>query len=261
MVGSPGHRRAREVLCRRLRDIGCEPWRGDDFEMPYEDEGESFCNLAGVVRGRDPRLAPLLVGAHYDSVIDAPCADDNAAAVAIALAVAEHLKESRSLDRDLVVAIFDAEEPPYFLSPSMGSWRFWEDQRDGRQIHAAVIMDLVGHDVSLNGMNRPSTGRPDFVVGSAALHHRNRESSGATRRARAGGRHRQAEGRANAEPLRRRRERSRRLSPERRALLVPVLRPLGALPPEHRHTRSPELRQDGAHHPASPRLRGRSRQH
>ena len=105
------------------------------------------------MRGRDSRLAPLLVGAQYDSVIDAPCADDKAAAVAIALAVAEHLTESRPLDRDLVVAIFDAEEPPTSDSPSMGSGRFWEDQRDDRQIHAAVIMDLVGHDVSINGLD------------------------------------------------------------------------------------------------------------
>ena len=105
MVGFPGHRRARQVLCRRLREIGCEPWRRDDFEMPYEGDGESFCNLAGVVRGRDSRLAPLLVGAHYDSVIPAPCADDNAAAVAIALAVAAHLKKSGPLDRNLVVAM------------------------------------------------------------------------------------------------------------------------------------------------------------
>ena len=65
---------------------------------------------------------------------------------------------SRPLDRDLVVAIFDADEPPYFLSPSMGSWRFWEDQRDGRLIHAAVIMDLVGHDVSINGLDSEAQG-------------------------------------------------------------------------------------------------------
>jgi len=40
-----------------------------------------------MVRGGDPDLAPLLVGAHFDSAIAAPCSDDNAAAVAIALAV------------------------------------------------------------------------------------------------------------------------------------------------------------------------------
>jgi Zn-dependent M28 family amino/carboxypeptidase len=52
-------------------------------------EKGSFCNLAGVIPGSNPHLAPLLVGAHYDSVIAAPCADDNAAAVAIAFSAAE----------------------------------------------------------------------------------------------------------------------------------------------------------------------------
>jgi hypothetical protein len=99
-------------------------------------------------------LAPLLIGAHYDSAIAAPCADDNAAAVAIALAVAEQVAAPRPLERDLVVALFDAEEPPYFPSPAMGSRRFWEDQRDGRSMHAVVIMDLVGHDVTVDGLSR-----------------------------------------------------------------------------------------------------------
>jgi hypothetical protein len=149
MAGSPGHRIVRERLSRRLHEIGCMPWRGDAFEIPYTCGGQSFCNLLGVVRGKNPRLAPLLIGAHYDTVIPAPCADDNAAAVAIALAVGEHVAESTALERDLIVALFDAEEPPYFSSPAMGSRRFWEDRRDGRPIHAAVIMDLVGHEVSI----------------------------------------------------------------------------------------------------------------
>ena len=152
MVGSRGHRIVRERLARRLREIGCEPWRGTTFELPYAYGGTSFCNLVGVIKGRNPRLAPILVGAHYDSVIAAPCADDNAAAVAIALAVGERVAESQALERDLVVALFDAEEPPYFWSPAMGSTRFWKDQRDGRPVHAAVIMDLVGHDVGVDSM-------------------------------------------------------------------------------------------------------------
>ena len=149
MVGSPGHRIVRELLSRRLREIGCEPWCGDRFELPYPEGGQSFCNLIGVARGRNSQLAPVVVGAHYDSVIAAPCADDNAAAVAIALAVGQRVASAHPLERDLVVALFDAEEPPYFQTSDMGSCRFWEDQRDGRAIHAAVIMDLVGHDVSI----------------------------------------------------------------------------------------------------------------
>jgi Peptidase family M28 len=165
MVGSPGHRTVQELLSRRLREIGCEPWQGGAFEIPYAHGSQAFCNLIGVVRGRNPRLAPLLVGAHYDSVIAAPCADDNAAAVAIALAVGRHVAETSLLGRDLVIALFDAEEPPYFCSPAMGSVRFWEDQRDGRPIHAALIMDLVGHDVSINGVGSEA---PESLASSLA---------------------------------------------------------------------------------------------
>ena len=44
--------------------------------------------------------------------------------------------------------IFDAEEPPYFCTPSMGSIRFYEDQLDQRGVQFALIFDLVGHDVT-----------------------------------------------------------------------------------------------------------------
>jgi hypothetical protein len=150
MVGSPGHKKARKVLCARLEEVGCVPFRGESFELPYQKNGTLFCNLIGVIRGSNPRLAPLLVGAHYDSAIAAPCADDNAAAVAIALGTAEHFAADGELERDLIVAIFDAEEMPYFTTGCMGSQRFYAEQRGDRPIHAAIIMDLVGHDVSIH---------------------------------------------------------------------------------------------------------------
>jgi hypothetical protein len=152
VVGTEGHEEARAILATRLAEVGCVPFRGEAFDLPYQRDGISFCNLVGVIRGSNPELAPLLVGAHYDSVIPAPCADDNAAAVAIALATAERARDLSSLERDLIVAIFDAEEPPHFLSPSMGSRRFWHDQLGSSPIHAALIMDLVGHDIPIEGM-------------------------------------------------------------------------------------------------------------
>ena len=151
MVGSEGHKMAERFLLSRLADTGCEPYAGDSFHLPYSDSGVEFVNLVGVIPGSNRSLPPLLVGAHYDSVIAAPCADDNGAAVAICLAVALMAKESGGLDRDLIIAIFDAEEPPYFLSESMGSNRFYADQLDDRGVHFALIFDLVGHDVSLPG--------------------------------------------------------------------------------------------------------------
>jgi hypothetical protein len=148
MVGSVGHREAREYLSGRLLDLGLQPYRGTTFGMAYRDFEQKFHNLVGVIPCGGEGRPPVLIGAHYDSVIDAPCADDNAAAVAIALAAAAQLV-GQTLNRDVVVALFDAEEPPYFLGESMGSIRFYKKQMLPEGVHAAIIMDLVGHDVSV----------------------------------------------------------------------------------------------------------------
>ncbi len=147
-VGRPGHAEAEAVLLRRMEAIGCRPYAGDSIRMPFRSGEQDFVNLIGVIPGRaGAGKAPMLIGAHYDSVIDAPCADDNAAAVAIALSVAEAAVGNCLFERDLIVAIFDSEEPPYFLSDSMGSNYFAAHQMKPEGVHSALIMDLVGHDV------------------------------------------------------------------------------------------------------------------
>ncbi len=153
-VGQPGHEVARRYLLTRLGEIGLRPFRDAAFELPYTRPhpetgvATGFVNLVGVIPGRDRDAAPLLVGAHYDSVIDAPCADDNATAVAVTLAVAEALVDTEPR-RDVVIAIFDAEEPPFFCSDAMGSTRFWLDHCRGIDFGCVLIMDLIGHDVKL----------------------------------------------------------------------------------------------------------------
>jgi Peptidase family M28 len=148
VVGTPGHERARRHLEDRLRALDLSPYQGETIALPYRASGEDFCNLIAVARGRDRTLAPILIGAHYDSVIAFPCADDNAAAVAIALSAGEHFRR-QPVERDVIIALFDAEEPGYFRTAAMGSIRFYEDQRRAQGFHAALIMDLVGHDVPL----------------------------------------------------------------------------------------------------------------
>lgn len=147
LVGTAGHELARQYLLDRLAEVGLQPYHGDSFDLPYQ-RGYEFHNLVGIVRGRTSGTAPVLVGAHYDSALDAPSADDNAAAVAIALAAAERLIALPPA-RDVVVALFDAEEAPFYWTDDMGSVRFYHDHRPPAGFHAAVVMDLVGHDVSL----------------------------------------------------------------------------------------------------------------
>jgi len=148
IVGTTGHAAARRFLLDRFASLGLTPFRRGDFDLPYEMLHQRFHNLVGIVPGRDWRKPPILVGAHYDSVIQAPCADDNAAAVAIGLSLAEELLR-KNPGRDTLIALFDAEEPPFYLSPAMGSIRFFQDHGDSRGFHAALIMDLVGHDVPM----------------------------------------------------------------------------------------------------------------
>jgi Peptidase family M28 len=150
MVGSPGHARARAYLEGRLAELGLVPYRGATFALSYRNAqaGVESHNLVGVISGTDRGLPPLVVGAHYDSIIAAPSAGDNAAAVAIALSAAAALGTAVR-PRDIAIALFDAEEPPYFLGPDMGSVRFCESQRDARGFHGALVMDCVGNDFAL----------------------------------------------------------------------------------------------------------------
>lgn len=149
-VGSLGHRRAREYIVERLTELGLAPYTDGSFVLPYSPDGFGFANIVAMIPGTIPEIAPLLLGAHFDTCGDIPGADDNAAAVAILLRVADSLRR-RERNRTVVFAFFDAEEPPNFLQPTMGSIRFYEDQRTG-PVHVAIILDLVGHDVPIPGL-------------------------------------------------------------------------------------------------------------
>ncbi|MCA8958052.1 MAG: M28 family peptidase [Planctomycetes bacterium] len=149
VVGGPGLALARRWLVDRLAMLGLEPYHGW-FEWPYEHAGIRFCNLLARIPGQQSALDPLLLAAHYDTCGAQPGADDNAAAVAILLACVDALRAA-ALRRDVILAMFDAEEPPYFLSEQMGSVHFYHQQRR-EPTHCAIVLDLCGHDVPVPGL-------------------------------------------------------------------------------------------------------------
>ena len=164
LPGTPGHDAARAFLENRFAELGLAGYPGlDAYRHQYRSRnGLTMTNLAGIVPGTNPGAAPVLIGAHYDSVIEAPCADDNAAGVAVLLQTAARLAAT-PLERDVVVVAFDAEEPPYFISPDMGSSRFVDEVVAG-PVHLAIILDLIGHQIRIPGLSVD----PDlmFVVGA-----------------------------------------------------------------------------------------------
>ena len=108
----------------------------------------------------------MLLAAHYDACgPDNPGADDNAAAVAVVLDVAERL-HSTELDRSVIIALFDAEEPPYFMTPDMGSqWLVDHPTVPLDRIDMMICLDLVGHDLGPESLP-PEVRESIFVLGA-----------------------------------------------------------------------------------------------
>jgi hypothetical protein len=134
---------------RRARDrnsgrCGCAR-RGD---------GRPAGRWARPVRAVDPDL----VAAHYDHLGRAGGdtyrgADDNAAAVAILIDVANAVVRAKPRGRGVLFAAFDAEEPPHFLTDSMGSEHYARHPTIPLdKIDMMVCMDLVGHAIGGDGV-------------------------------------------------------------------------------------------------------------
>jgi hypothetical protein len=154
--GTPEGRAARAEVVSALRAAGLDPFEQD---VPRAAGANVLATLPGDVDRW------VLVGAHFDHLGKAGSdvywgADDNAAAVAILVEVARALAINRPAGRGVVLAAFDAEEPPHFLTHSMGSEHFARTPTAPLdRIDLMVCMDLVGHAFGGEGF-------PDDVRGS-----------------------------------------------------------------------------------------------
>lgn len=129
---------ARRVVIEAFRQAGLDP-----YEQPVPGCGGA--NVLAKIRGDIDRY--VLVGAHFDHLGRQGRdvfwgADDNAAAVAVLVEVGRALARERG-GRGVIIAAFDGEEPPHFLTGAMGSREFVRANRD--PIDFMVCMDLVGH--------------------------------------------------------------------------------------------------------------------
>ena len=86
----------------------------------------------------------VLVGAHYDSVLGSPGANDNGSGVAALLEIAAMISD-RSLPRTVRLAAFVNEEPPFFMTPLMGSRVYARRaRRAGDRIIAMFSLETIG---------------------------------------------------------------------------------------------------------------------
>jgi Zn-dependent M28 family amino/carboxypeptidase len=113
---------------------------------PVPFRSRTYRNIVAAIEGGIPGVPWLLVGAHYDSPLGSPGADDNASGVAVLLEVARILAGWRPAKTIQFVAFTLEERQSYDATILRGSREFVRRAREaGRDYDAALILECVGY--------------------------------------------------------------------------------------------------------------------
>lgn len=125
---------------RVLKDLGYEVQRQE-----FTVEGMTVANVEGERTGTSLGEEILVIGAHYDSVVGSPGANDNASGVAGILEIAR-LLATKEPARTIRFVAFANEEPPFFQTDYMGSRVYASrSRRRQEQIVAMLAIETIGY--------------------------------------------------------------------------------------------------------------------
>jgi Zn-dependent M28 family amino/carboxypeptidase len=111
----------------------------------FRSRGKPVRNIVAEKRGGGRAEEILLVGAHYDSVLGSPGANDNGSGVAALLELARLLADL-PLTRGVRFVAFVNEEPPFSYTAEMGSVVHAKAARArGERIRAMLSLETIGY--------------------------------------------------------------------------------------------------------------------
>jgi len=121
-------------------------------DFGYEIETQEFTVYGKTVKNLEAERIGVsmpeeivIVGAHYDSFIGSPGANDNVSGVAALLEIAR-LLAGEKLPRTVRFVAFVNEEPPFFQTDNMGSRVYASrSRRRGEQIIAMLSLETMGY--------------------------------------------------------------------------------------------------------------------
>jgi Zn-dependent M28 family amino/carboxypeptidase len=155
-------------------DFIAREWRRQGYEVApqtYDCQGLPCANLEIARRGTRRPEEIVLVGAHYDSVLGSPGADDNASGVAALLAMSRRFAEAAPA-RTVRFVAFVNEEPPLYFTRDMGSDVYARAARArGDDIRVMLALETIGYYSGAAGSQHYPPffrfffpGRGDFVA-------------------------------------------------------------------------------------------------
>lgn len=104
--------------------------------------GEPYRNVVATIKGRTDEV--IVVGAHYDTAIGTPGADDNASGIAVLLELAR-LLFNHQLEKTITLVAFTNEEPPFFRTSAMGSAQFVASAlQEKKKIIFMISLEMLG---------------------------------------------------------------------------------------------------------------------
>lgn len=106
----------------------------------YMVDNKTVQNIAAELPGSSLFQEIIIVGAHYDSILGSPGANDNASGIAVLLELSRLLAHEQ-LQRTIRFVAFTNEEPPFFATLDMGSY-VYASRAKIREEHIVAMLSL-----------------------------------------------------------------------------------------------------------------------
>lgn len=136
-----------DFIEERFRSYGCAVKRQ---HLPYK--GNTYYNIIAEVKGlHNANDGILIIGAHYDTVIGTPGADDNSSGVAGLLELAR-LTALKPFQQGVRFIAFTLEEPPVFMTSRMGSYVYAKSlKEEGIKVYGMISLEMLGYYCDYKG--------------------------------------------------------------------------------------------------------------
>ncbi len=148
-----GLERAATYVEENFSAAGFKPARQTFSVSGYFNDGlwgathatQSTANIVAEIPGTTKASEIIIIGAHYDAVQDCPGANDNGSGVAAMLEIAKTLAKEK-FPRTIRFVAFTNEEPPFFRSDDMGSYRYAKACKErADNIVAMLSLETIGY--------------------------------------------------------------------------------------------------------------------
>ncbi|MEM8505174.1 MAG: M28 family peptidase [Cyanobacteria bacterium P01_D01_bin.1] len=144
----------RSYITQQLTSYGLTPII-QNYDNPLTGQSATGgVNIVTELAGSDPAAGVILLGAHYDTHVGSPGADDNGSAIATLLEAARLFSTAKNNSNSnnpspfpatLKLVFFDQEEQQPDGSGLLGSLAFTQLSNNTADLRGAVILDMVGY--------------------------------------------------------------------------------------------------------------------